>query len=341
MKTSELDYHLPQELIAQRPADKRDASRLLVLHREETRRLEETTFANIVGYLRSGDHLVLNDTRVIRARLHGRKETGGHVELFLLRHDADGAWEALVRPGRRVPPGTTVQLAGGVVAHVEDVLDGGRRRVRFDVADVIRRLEGIGEIPLPPYIARENADATDVERYQTVFARTPGAVAAPTAGLHFTDELLDQLRALGVQTSTLTLHVGYGTFKPVQVETLEAHHVEPEEYRFPEATAGLLNATRAAGGRVVAVGTTATRVLETQWRDGGFVAGEGVTEKYIYPPYTFRGVDALITNFHLPRSSLLALVCAFAGTERVLDAYRYAIERRFRFYSYGDAMLIV
>ena len=224
---------------------------------------------------------------------------------------------------------------------MHETLPGGRRRVAFNDPDVLALLEASGEVPLPPYIQREAAEAQDAARYQTVYARQPGAVAAPTAGLHFTDAVFKSLAAAGVRRAELTLHVGYGTFKPVLAEDLEAHRVEPEDFALSEETAGLLNETRAAGGRIVAVGTTSTRVLETQYRDGAFHSGTGTTDRYIYPPYTFGAVDALLTNFHLPRSSLLALVCAFAGTEFTLRAYAHAIEEGFRFYSYGDAMLIV
>jgi len=339
MLTTELDYTLPEALIAQHPAVCRDASRLLVLDRRAGE-FQECEFAQIGDYLRAGDCLALNDTRVIRARLKAEKASGGRIEIFLLREVAPGEWEALVRPSARVKPGSMVKLGGAVEARVGEALQGGARRVSFSEPDVIGALERIGEIPLPPYIRREQADPVDAERYQTVFARQPGAVAAPTAGLHFTPELLDRLSAAGVQRTHLTLHVGYGTFKPIQSERVEDHRVDAEDFQLSEDTAAVLNATRSAGGRVVAVGTTATRVLETQYRDGCFCAGAGQTEVFISPPYTFGGVDALVTNFHLPKSSLLALVCAFAGTELVMRAYRHAVDREFRFYSYGDAMLI-
>ncbi|HOZ48889.1 MAG TPA: tRNA preQ1(34) S-adenosylmethionine ribosyltransferase-isomerase QueA [Candidatus Hydrogenedentes bacterium] len=339
MKTADLDYSLPEELIAQHPAEKRDASRLLVLDRA-AQTIREDVYRHVAAYLRPGDCMVLNDTRVIRARLHGRKPTGGQVEVFLLHEEAPCVWTALVRPSARVKRGTTVLLSDHIAVMVEDVLPNGQRRVRFDTPDVIERLERVGEIPLPPYIRREHPDDADGARYQTIYAQAPGAVAAPTAGLHFTEAVFRDLDARGIRRVGLTLHVGYGTFRPIMADDIEEHVVESEEFTFPEATAAALNETRAAGGRVVAVGTTATRVLETQYRDGAFVAGAGVTNRYIYPPYTFRAVDVLQTNFHLPRSSLLALVCAFAGRDFVLDAYRYAVEHRFRFYSYGDVMLI-
>lgn len=340
MKTSDLDYELPPELIAQRPAARRDESRLLVLDRAAGT-MQVDVFRNLPGYLKRGDCLVLNDTRVIRARLRGRKPTGGHVEVFLLHELSPGEWRALVRPSARVPEGMRVEFGGGVSAKIEELLPGGQRRVVFDSPDVLRVLEQVGEIPLPPYIRRDHPDPGDLTRYQTVYARVPGAIAAPTAGLHFTDETLRALEAGGVDRATLTLHVGYGTFRPIMSDTVEEHVVEPEDFVFSEEIAAKLNSVRAAGGRVVAVGTTVTRVLETRFWDGRFHPGEGITDKFIYPPYRFKAVDALQTNFHLPRSSLLALVCAFAGTDFVLEAYRLAIRERFRFYSYGDAMLIL
>lgn len=340
MKTSELDYALPEELIAQEPCPARDASRLLVMDRAAGS-ISEDVFRNVAAYLRRGDCLVLNDTRVIRARLHGRKASGGKVEVFLLREETPGTWEALVRPSSRIPAGTAIELAGGFSVQAGDVLPSGRRRVRFGTPDVLDRLEQLGEIPLPPYIKRARPDERDAVRYQTVYAHMPGAVAAPTAGLHFTEEVFASLTRAGVRRTMLTLHVGYGTFRPITADTLDEHVVEPEEFDFPETSAALLDATREAGGRVVAAGTTSARVLETQYADGRFRAGHGITSRYIYPPYAFSAVDVLQTNFHLPRSSLLALVCAFAGTEFVLEAYRYAIEKRFRFYSYGDTMLIL
>lgn len=340
MRTDELDYSLPEELIAQHPLERRDESRLLVLDRAD-RSMRCDVFRNVSRYLRSGDCLALNRTRVIRARLRGRKATGGEVEIFLLREEAPGAWEALVRPSARVKPGAEVTLAGGVRATVEDVLPEGRRRVHFDTPNVLDVLQRAGEVPLPPYIHRDHPEPLDDERYQTLYAAAPGAVAAPTAGLHFTPEVFDALEAAGVRRTFLTLHVGYGTFRPIQVERVEDHSLEPEDFDLPEETAATLNRTRAQGGRVVAVGTTCTRVLESQYRDGAYRPGQGRTARYIYPPYTFGAVDALQTNFHLPRSSLLALVCAFAGTDFVLDAYRLAVRERFRFYSYGDVMLIL
>ena len=340
MLTSELDYELPPELIAQHPCDQRDASRLLVLDRD-TRSMRVDIFRNVANYLRAGDCIVMNDTQVIRARLRARKPTGARIEVFLLREEKPGTWIALVRPSARVKPGTRVKIGEHIKSTIGDVLPEGRRRVHFDTPDVLSLLEKIGEIPLPPYIARKHPEESDLTRYQTIYARVPGAVAAPTAGLHYTRETLEALERAGVRRAGITLHVGYGTFRPIVAETIEEHTVESEEFICSEETAALLNRVRAEGGRVTAVGTTAARVLETQFRDGSYHAGRGSTALYIYPPYTFRAVDLLQTNFHLPRSSLLALVCAFAGRELILEAYRFAIKERFRFYSYGDTMLIL
>lgn len=340
MDTNSLDYTLPDELIAQEPASPRDSARMLVLDRAAGS-LAMDHYRNVARYLRRGDCLVLNDTRVIRARLRGQKPTGGQVEVFLLREESPGEWSALVRPSAKVKPGTKVRFAGDLEAAVQEPLPGGRRRVVFPVTDVVSRLEERGEVPLPPYIHREKPQPRDAKCYQTIYARSHGAVAAPTAGLHFTPEVFASLDTAGVQRTTVTLHVGYGTFKPIQVERLEDHKLEAEIFEVAPETAATLNAIRKAGGRVASVGTTTTRVLETQWQGGGFVPGQGETSTYIYPPYTFKGVDILQTNFHLPRSSLLALVCAFAGTDAVMEAYRYAVRERFRFYSYGDVMLIL
>jgi S-adenosylmethionine:tRNA ribosyltransferase-isomerase len=340
MLTADLDYALPERLIAQHPAEQRDQSRLLVVDRK-TGQFEESVFAALPEHLEQGDCLALNDTRVIRARLHARKDTGGKVEIFLLHERGDGEWEALVRPSARVRPGSSVAIGKTLRASVGDVLPEGSRLVRFSRADVIDILEAEGEIPLPPYINRQGRDSADADRYQTIYAAHSGAVAAPTAGLHFTPELFAQLDDRGIRRAFLTLHVGYGTFKPIQTERVEEHRVDPEEFELPDVSAGLLNETRVSGHRVVAVGTTAVRVLETQYRDGAYRPGHGETRLCIFPPHAFRAVDAMITNFHLPRSSLLALVCAFAGKDLALHAYQYAIEHEFRFYSYGDAMLIL
>jgi len=340
MRTDDLDYILPKELIAQHPSERRDESRMLIVDRAAGT-IREDVYKKVAAYLNPGDCLCMNNTRVIRARLHGVKPTGGQVEVFLLHEMTPGEWEALVRPSAKVKQGTPVRIADGVNVVVEEVLPRGRRRVRFERPDVLRLLEEIGQIPLPPYIERPEADASDLRRYQTIYASTPGAVAAPTAGLHFTDEVIRSLHERGVGRVELTLHVGYGTFRPIMTDEVEDHVLEAEEFDLSKAAASALNKTRRRGGRVVAVGTTTTRVLETQYRDGAYQAGVGATAHYIYPPYQFKGVDCLQTNFHLPKSSLLALVYAFGGPELIKEAYTYAIKQRFRFYSYGDVMLIL
>lgn len=338
MHISELDYSLPEELIAQQPADPRDASRLLILDRESGE-IHLDVFRNLASYLQSGDCVVLNTTRVIRARLRARRSGGGAAEIFLLHELEPGRWEALVKPSAKIASGTWFHI-GPVLATVGDRLGDGRRCVSFDTNDVLSVLEQCGEVPLPPYIHRDKAAPSDAERYQTIYAQEPGSVAAPTAGLHFTDAVFASLDAAGIRRTTITLHVGYGTFSPIRTEDVEDHVLEPEPFSVSPETAALLNETRAQGRRVVAVGTTTTRVLETQYRDGAYHPGDGETRRYIYPPYRFQAIDALQTNFHLPRSSLLALVYAFAGIDNARRAYETAIAERFRFYSYGDVMLI-
>jgi len=340
MLTDELDYYLPEELIAQHPADRRDEARLMVVHRDGGD-VALDTFRNMPNYLRPGDCLIMNDTKVIRARLHGTKPTGGRVEIFLLRELAAGEWEALVRPSAKVKPSTAVTLRSGITVLVEERIDERTRRVVFDQPDVIPLLEQAGEVPLPPYIKREQPEDSDLTRYQTVYADKPGAVAAPTAGLHYTEDVFAALRDRGVAWTHITLHVGYGTFQPIATDKVEDHQLEDEEFELTQATAETIDAARASGGRIIAVGTTSTRVLETQYRQGTIQPGRGTSGTYIYPGYQFNAVDALQTNFHLPRSSLLALVYAFAGKDLTRKAYDLAIAERFRFYSYGDTMLIV
>lgn len=340
MYTKSLNYHLPESLIAQHPSDRRDHSKLMVVDRA-TGSIHVDIYKNLPGYLKRGDCMVLNDTRVIRARLHGRKRTGGHVEVFLLQEVEPGCWTALVRPSAKVKPGACVYFSAGLEAQVEEALPEGKRCVRFNRPDVIECLEQAGDIPLPPYIKRETGEASDAERYQTVYASHPGAVAAPTAGLHLTESVFNELHAAGIQKTFLTLHVGYGTFKPITAESLENHRVDAEEFVFPEEAAKTLNAVRLQGGRVIAVGTTCARVLESCYSHGRFLAGNGMTDLYIYPPYQFAAVDILQTNFHLPQSSLLALVCAFGGHALIMEAYHRAVQEKFRFYSYGDVMLIL
>jgi S-adenosylmethionine:tRNA ribosyltransferase-isomerase len=351
--TRDFDYDLPPEYIAYRPSRKREESRLLVLDRR-SKKVAHRVFRDVPDYLGAGDLLVVNDTRVIKARLDARKRgTGGRVELLLLREAGSGLWRALVSPSRRVHEGTELELEGGETCRVEKRLSGSMRLVRLNVPDVLAYLRDKGYVPLPPYIKRP-PQAEDEERYQTVYAEREGSVAAPTAGLHFTTEMLDRLVAQGVEFARLTLHVGMGTFIPVKTELPEEHALEPEYFDVGEKTAQAINAARREGRRIVAVGTTSVRVLETlanrfaEAEEGAGRAGtcevkpaSGWTAKFIYPPYAFRLVDALVTNFHLPRSTLLMLVCAFAGREFVLDAYEEAIKEKYRFYSYGDAMLIL
>jgi S-adenosylmethionine:tRNA ribosyltransferase-isomerase len=340
MLTADLDFNLPDDLIAQHPADQRDESKIMILHRD-TKQIAIDVFRNVPNYLDEGDCLVLNDTKVIHARLKGKKPTGGQVEIFLLRERSPGEWAALVRPSAKVKPGTAVTINKDVTVTIHETVEGAARRVVFDRPDVLALLEESGAVPLPPYIRRDKADPTDRTRYQTVYAQRPGAVAAPTAGLHYTDAVFRALEDRGCRRAHITLHVGYGTFRPITADRVDEHVLEAEEFHVPEETAHILNETRAAGGRIVAVGTTSTRVLESQYQDGRFHHGTGSTAHYICPPYTFQAVDVLQTNFHLPRSSLLALVYAFAGRDLVQSAYRHAIEERLRFYSYGDAMLIL
>lgn len=341
MQVKDFDYELPEELIAQQPLARRDYSRLMVIRRDGGQ-LEHRSFRDITEYLRPGDLLVVNETKVLPVRLYGRKTTGGRVEVLLLHPVTDGRWEALVRPGKRLPEGTRIEfgaeLSGVIVARTET----GGRVIEFAYEGRFEDiLEMIGHVPLPPYIKRE-LPPEERERYQTVYARLPGSAAAPTAGLHFTPELLDRLRAEGVSVAPVLLHIGLDTFRPVKVETVSAHKMHSEWYSVSEATARRIKETKEAGGRVIAVGTTVTRCLEASALVGGTVrAGSGSTDLFIYPGYRFRVIDALITNFHLPRSTLLMLVSAFVGRERLLDAYRTAVRERYRFFSFGDAMLII
>ena len=332
-RTSDFDYDLPPEAIAQHPGE-RGESRLLMLGRTTG----ERRFAELPDLLDPGDLLVVNDTRVIPARLRARRPTGGRVEILLVEREESASWWCLLRPGRRLPPGAPLAVEGGPSARVEERADG-RFRLTFE-QPIEPLLKEIGETPLPPYIDRP-VEPRDRERYQTVYAARPGAVAAPTAGLHFTPALLAALERRGIRQASLTLHVGPGTFRPVKAENPEEHVLDSERFEIPEATAEAVAATRRNGRRVVAVGTTVVRSLEAAATSDGLVAaGAGRTGLYIRPGYGFRVVDRLITNFHLPRSTLLMLVCAFAGRNRVLDAYRQAVGSGFRFYSYGDAMLV-
>jgi S-adenosylmethionine:tRNA ribosyltransferase-isomerase len=342
LRTSDFDYELPPELIAQRPADRRDASRLLVVRRSDGS-VEDRTFPELIQLIPPGDALVLNDTRVFPARLVGLKPTGARAEILLLRpREDERQWEAIVRPGGKLKPGRRVIVGDGLEIAIEDSLPGGGRLVRLECeGDPWASIERHGRVPLPPYIRRED-DAEDRLRYQTVYAERPGSIAAPTAGMHFTGTLLNDMQERGVKLVRITLHVGIGTFRPVDAEQLEEHELPAERYLVEPKAASLLNRARSTGGRVWAVGTTVCRTLEAVVTpDGRIHEGGGWTDLFIHPPYRFRAVDRLLTNFHLPRSSLLMLVSAFAGHGLTMQAYRHAIEERYRFYSYGDAMLVV
>ena len=341
MKTADFDYVLPEELIAQTPVEPRDHSRLLVVHRESGE-LEHKHFYDILDYLRAGDALVINETKVIPARLLGvKEETGVPVEVLLLRRLSATDWEALVRPGRRLKPGTTCSFGEGLLRCeiLDNVPEIGGRVVRFTYEGVFEELlDKLGEMPLPPYIHEKLADR---DRYQTVYAREEGSAAAPTAGLHFTPELLEKVKAKGVTIVPVTLHVGLGTFRPVQVEDVNSHVMHSEWYEVTKEAADTLNAIKAAGGRLICVGTTSVRTIETVATEDGMVhAGSGDTAIFIYPGKKIKAVDALITNFHLPQSTLLMLVSAFMGREKALSVYEAAVEERYRFFSFGDAMFI-
>ena len=350
MCTADFHFDLPPELIAQHPAGRRDESRLLVLHRGD-QRVEHRQFPDVLEYLQPGDVLVLNNSRVIPARLRGvNAQTGGAFELLLLEENALNDWWAMLKPGKRAQVGTQIRT-GNLTATVRDINAEGHRRLHFTgVENILTALDELGEMPLPPYIKRAaGAEREDAARYQTVFARPPGSVAAPTAGLHFTESLLEKIRARGVTICFVTLHVGLGTFAPVKAETLTAHVMHEERFELGEETARLINAAKRSGRRVIAVGTTSVRVLESAaaQNPGELVAMRGRTRIFIHPPYEFKIVDALLTNFHLPCSTLLMLVSAFAspgetrGREMILEAYAEAVRERYRFFSYGDAMLLL
>ena len=340
MKTHDFYYELPEELIAQTPLQQRDASRLMVLNRV-TGEIEHKHFYDIIDYLRPGDCLVLNDSRVLPARLLGHRPTGGAVEVLLLRDLGDKKWECLCKPGKKMREGDTVSFGDGeLTATVCQVQEDGNRIVEFHYEGIfLEVLERLGKMPLPPYIKAELADQ---ERYQTVYSREVGSAAAPTAGLHFTQELLDKIRAKGIKTAFVTLHVGLGTFRPVKAEDVLEHHMHSELCMMNAETARILNETKAAGGRVICVGTTSCRTLESLVNeDGSFSAKSKWTDIFIYPGYEFKAMDGLVTNFHLPESTLVMLVSAFAGREHVLNAYKIAVENRYRFFSFGDAMLLI
>ncbi|NJD91308.1 MAG: tRNA preQ1(34) S-adenosylmethionine ribosyltransferase-isomerase QueA [Geobacter sp.] len=341
MRLKDFDYFLPEKLIAVEPPEKRESARLLAVDRCSGA-LTNSAIASLPDFLRKGDLLVFNDTKVIPARLYGRKKSGGRVELFLVRRAAGEAeeWSALIRSSKPPRVGTLIELADGVVAAVIDTAGEGAWLVRFtNAGDFAVWLEQNGAVPLPPYIRREPQKA-DRHRYQTVFAREAGAVAAPTAGLHFTEELLGSIAGVGVATAFLTLHVGLGTFMPVRVDDPRQHKMHREFYSIPPETIAAVRRCRQSGGRVIAVGTTVARTLEYAATKGELEAGSGDADIFIYPGYRFKVVDALVTNFHLPMSTLLMLVSAFAGRELILAAYRHAVEQEYRFFSYGDAMFI-
>ena len=340
MKTHDFYYDLPEELIAQTPLEKRDTSRLMVLDRK-TGEVSHKHFYDIIDYLNPGDCLVMNDSRVLPARLLGHRPTGGAVEVLLLRDLGNKRWECLCKPGRKMQVGNEVVFGNGELsATVVDVKEDGNRVVEFHYEGIfLEVLERLGKMPLPPYI---KAELQDQERYQTVYSRAVGSAAAPTAGLHFTNELLEKIRAKGIKTAFVTLHVGLGTFRPVKAENILEHHMHSELCMMSAETADILNETKRNGGRVICVGTTSCRTLESLVNeDGTFEAKSKWTEIFIYPGYTFKAMDGLITNFHLPESTLVMLVSAFAGRENVLNAYEQAVAERYRFFSFGDAMTIL
>jgi S-adenosylmethionine:tRNA ribosyltransferase-isomerase len=345
VQISDFDYELPEELIAQHPLPERDASRMLVVDREP-RSLSDQQFVSLPKYLRAGDCVVLNNTKVFPARLMGeRVPSGGTSEVLLLREIEPNLWEVLARPARRLRIGARISFGDGrLQATVTAANEDGTRLIQFEPRDNLSNLiDEVGEPPLPPYIKRPDAPAPDDrERYQTVYARETGAIAAPTAGLHFTPTVLDEIKNAGVSIAEITLHVGYGTFEPVRVEDVSQHRVLPETFSIPAEAADIINRARASGGRIIAVGTTTTRALESAVSAHGAIdPGSRVADLTITPGYKFRIVDALVTNFHLPRSSLLLLVSAFTGRKLALEAYRHAVSQRYRFYSYGDCMLIL
>ena len=340
MKTSDFFYNLPQELIAQTPLEPRDSSRLMVLRRDSDV-IEHKHFYDIIDYLDEGDCLIVNDSRVIPARIYGTKDdTGARVEFLLLRQIENNKWETLVKPGRKAKPGARFTFGDGLLkAEVVDVIDDGNRIVELTCDEnIYATLDKIGQMPLPPYITEE---LEDQERYQTVYSHELGSAAAPTAGLHFTNELLDRIRAKGVNIGYVTLHVGLGTFRPVKVDDVTKHKMHSEHYEIPEKTAELIKATKKAGKRVVAVGTTSCRTLESVAANGGVRACHGFTDIFIYPGFEFKVLDGLITNFHLPESTLIMLVSAFYGYDKTMKAYETAVQERYRFFSFGDCMCIL
>ncbi len=340
-KLKDFYYDLPNELIAQDPLLKRSDSRLMVLNRQDAS-ITHKHFSDITDYLDEGDCLVINDTKVIPARLIGEKEeTGAAIEVLLLKRLGDTSWETLVKPGKKAKPGAVISFGGGkLVGKVTDVVEDGNRIIDFKFDGIFEEiLDELGQMPLPPYITHK---LEDKNRYQTVYAKNTGSAAAPTAGLHFTEELLADIRKKGVNIAGITLHVGLGTFRPVKVENISEHHMHSEFYVIDENAAKIINRTREKGGKIIAVGTTSTRTLETAADENGYIKPcSGWTDIFIYPGYKFKAVDRLITNFHLPESTLLMLVSAFYDREKVLEAYKTAVEEKYRFFSFGDAMIIL
>ena len=341
MKLSDFNYNLPEELIAQDPLEKRDNSRLMVLHRE-TGELEHKHFYDVIDYLNPGDCLVVNNTKVIPARLMGvKEETGASIKVLLLKRKEEKVWETLVKPGKKARVGARISFGDGLlVGEVIDVVEEGNRLIRFEYDGIFEEiLDQLGQMPLPPYITHQ---LQDKNRYQTVYAKYDGSAAAPTAGLHFTEELLQKIQDKGIRIAKVTLHVGLGTFRPVKEENVLDHHMHSEFYIVDEEAANIINETKANGGRVISVGTTSTRTLETVAEpDGHIPVKSGWTDIFIYPGYRFKAVDCLITNFHLPESTLIMLVSALADRETILHAYETAVEEKYRFFSFGDAMLIL
>ena len=341
MKVSDFNYELPEELIAQHPYDKRDEARLMILDKKN-QNIEHKIFKDIIEYLNTGDCLVINNTKVIPARLYGKKDTGANVEFLLLKRIDRDIWEVMVRPGNKLKPGATVYFGDGLLkATILDVLEGGNRKVEFEYNGIFNEiLDQIGLMPLPPYITE--ATREDNKKYQTIYAKYDGSAAAPTAGLHFTEELIEKIKEKGIEIANVTLHVGIGTFRPVKVENVEEHEMHSEHYYIKKEDADKINLAKKNGKKVIAVGTTSCRVLESVADDNGNVKEtEGDTSIFIYPGYKFKCIDSLITNFHLPESTLIMLVSSLAGKDFIMKAYNQAVKRQYKFFSFGDAMIIL
>ena len=340
MKVSEFNYELPEELIAQLPYDKRDEARLMVVDKK-TKQIKHKVFKDVIDYLEPGDCLVINNTKVIPARLYGKKDTGANVEFLLLKRIEGDCWEVMVRPGNKLKPGSKVSFGDGLLnAEILEVLEGGNRKVKFEYKGIFNEiLDKIGLMPLPPYIKEKLKENS---KYQTVYAKYEGSSAAPTAGLHFTEELLEKIKEKGIEVANVTLHVGIGTFRPVKVENIEEHNMHSEHYYIKAEDAEKINHAKKSGHKIIAVGTTSCRVLESVADENGFVKEvEGDTDIFIYPGYKFKCIDRLITNFHLPESTLIMLVSSLAGKEFIMEAYNEAVKEKYKFFSFGDAMLIL